>query len=93
MTKKQLTEQIAKDTGLKQWQVHNVVNSMIGKVRHSLKVGERVELRGLGTFEPVTRKPRVGRNPRKPENDVPIPERRAVKFKPSKFFHEEMNQQ
>ena len=35
-------------------------------------------------FEIKVRKPRIGRNPNKPENTVVIPERRVVKFKPGK---------
>ena len=44
----------------------------------------RIELRNFGVFEVKVRKARVGRNPNKPETDVPIPARSMVKFKAGK---------
>jgi nucleoid DNA-binding protein len=43
-----------------------------------------VELRNFGVFEVKLRKARVGRNPNRPEHDVPIPPRAVVKFKAGK---------
>ena len=47
-----------------------------------LKAGERLELRGLGSFMAITRKPRMARNPKTGEA-VKVPAKRALKFKPS----------
>jgi nucleoid DNA-binding protein len=47
-----------------------------------LKEGERLELRGLGSFMAITRKPRTARNPKTGEA-VKVPAKRALKFKPS----------
>jgi len=43
-----------------------------------------VELRNFGVFDVKIRKARVGRNPHKPETNVPIPARSMVKFKAGK---------
>jgi hypothetical protein len=47
-----------------------------------------LHLRNFGVFEVKVRKARIGRNPNKPETDVPIPERAVVKFKPGKEMRE-----
>jgi len=49
-----------------------------------------VELRNFGVFEVKVRKARVGRNPNKPETDVPIPARSMVKFKSGKEMRAEV---
>jgi nucleoid DNA-binding protein len=50
--------------------------------------GKTVELRNFGVFEVKVRKARIGRNPNRPETDVPIPRRAVVKFKPGKEMRE-----
>jgi hypothetical protein len=50
--------------------------------------GVTVELRNFGVFEVKVRKARIGRNPNRPETDVPIPSRTVVKFKPGKEMRE-----
>ena len=49
-----------------------------------------MELRNFGVFEVKIRKARVGRNPNKPEVDVPIPARSMVKFKAGKEMRAEV---
>ncbi len=49
-----------------------------------LAEGENVEFRNFGVFQCVYRKPRVGRNPRRPEETVQIPGRWVIRFKPGK---------
>jgi DNA-binding protein HU-beta/integration host factor subunit alpha len=56
----------------------------------SLAGGGKVELRNFGVFEVKVRKARVGRNPNKPETDVPIPARSMVKFKAGKDMRAEV---
>ena len=51
---------------------------------NSLSKGRNVELRNFGVLEVQVRKPRVGRNPTKPDRDVVIPKRAIVKFKAGK---------
>ena len=84
MTKRELVVRIAEETELSQQQVFAVVQKTLDYITDSLEKGENIEFRDFGVFEIKTRKPRIGRNPNKPENTVVIPERRVVKFKPGK---------
>ena len=84
MTKRELVVRIAEETGLSQQQVFGVVQRTLDMITESLVKGDTIEFRDFGVFEIKTRKPRIGRNPNKPENTVMIPERRVVKFKPGK---------
>ncbi|MEI6786886.1 MAG: HU family DNA-binding protein [bacterium] len=84
MTKRELVVRIAEETNLSQLEVFSVVQKTLDYITESLEKGENIEFRDFGVFEIKTRKPRIGRNPNKPENTVIIPERRVVKFKPGK---------
>jgi len=53
-------------------------------------LGVRLQDRNFGVFEVKVRKARVGRNPNKPETDVPIPARSMVKFKAGKEMRAEV---
>jgi len=84
MTKRELVVRIAGEVGLPQQQVFSVIQKTLDYITESLAKGENIEFRDFGVFEVKVRKPRIGRNPNKPENTVVIPERRVVKFKPGK---------
>lgn len=49
-----------------------------------LAQGGRIEIRGFGTFQVKTAKPRKGRNPKEPKKEYDIPARKVAKFKVSK---------
>jgi DNA-binding protein HU-beta len=59
------------------------VDALINAMRLALRSGEKVVLSGVGSFHVKMRKAKVGRNPRTGQT-VPIPPRRAVRFKSSK---------
>ena len=59
------------------------VAAMMNAMRLALRSGEKVVLAGVGSFHVKMRKAKVGRNPRTGQT-VPIPPRRAVRFKMSK---------
>ncbi len=84
LTKRDLVVRIANETGQIQHEVLDVVQRVLDYVIEALAKGQNVELRNFGVFEVKMRKARVGRNPNKPETDVPIPPRAVVKFKPGK---------
>ncbi|HSI82697.1 MAG: HU family DNA-binding protein [Candidatus Methylacidiphilales bacterium] len=84
LTKRDLVIRISNETGMVQQDVLNVVQRTLDYLTESLAEGQSVELRNFGVFEVKLRKARVGRNPNKPENDVPIPPRAVVKFKAGK---------
>ena len=56
----------------------------------NLKTNGHVELRGFGVFEIVERKGRKGRNPKKPSQEVWIPNRKTIKFKASRLLRDEL---
>lgn len=79
-TKKQLINQIAAKTGRHPNDVREVVQCFLDSVTESLSAGDRIEFRDFGVFEVVTRKQKVGRNPKLAHVAIVIPERQAVKF-------------
>lgn len=86
MTKRELAVRISKETGMIQEDVMAIIQKTLDYITEALIKGEHIEFRDFGVFEVCVRKPRIGRNPNKPENVVQIPERRVVKFKPGKMM-------
>ena len=86
LTKRELVVRISDETGLNQSQVFDVVQKTLDHITESLANGGKVEIRDFGVFQVKIRKPRVGRNPNRPEIDVPIPARAMVKFKAGKVM-------
>ncbi len=84
MTKRELSIRIANETGLTQIAVKEVIQKFLDYIVDSLIEGENVEFRNFGVFECVYRKPRVGRNPQRPQDTVQIPGRHVVRFKSGK---------
>ena len=84
LTKRDLVVRISNETGMVQQNVLNVIQRTLDHLVESLSRGQPVELRNFGVFEVKLRKARVGRNPNRPEHDVPIPSRAVVKFKAGK---------
>ena len=70
--------------------VRDIVQRTLDIISESLTHGRNVELRNFGVLEVQVRKPRVGRNPTQPENDVVIPKRAVVKFKAGKELKESL---
>ena len=54
------------------------------------RIGDRVVIRNFGTFQVKEVKPKVGRNPKNPDQDVPIPARSVVKFKVGKELKDQV---
>lgn len=88
MTKRDLVVRISGETGLTQEQVLDVIQKTLDYISEAVAKGQTVELRNFGVFEVKVRKARIGRNPNRPETDVPIPSRTVVKFKPGKEMRE-----
>ena len=90
LTKRDLVVRISEETGQIQTQVFDVVQKTLDYIAEALAKGDKVELRNFGVFDVKIRKARVGRNPNKPETDVPIPARAMVKFKAGKEMRAEV---
>jgi nucleoid DNA-binding protein len=88
MTKRDLVIKIARGSKLTQVEVFDVIQKTLDGITGELAAGRGVEFRNFGIFKIVDREPRVGRNPQKPEETVPIPERVVVKFTPGKVLKE-----
>jgi nucleoid DNA-binding protein len=81
LTKRDLAVLISDETGLIQIQAFDVVQKILDYIAAALANGDKVELRNFGIFNVRIIKPRVGRNPHKPEVDMVIPARATVKFR------------
>jgi len=66
------------------------VKLMIDHMAESLASGERIEIRGFGSFSLTRRPQRVGRNPKSGEQVV-VPEKRVPHFKPGKELRERVD--
>lgn len=86
VTKKELVDSIAEKLNLNQLDVRNVVEEFIRSIKSHMQAGDRIEIRDFGVFEIKIRKSRIGRNPKKPQNVVTIPERKVVHFKVGREF-------
>lgn len=83
MTKAGFTREIARVLEISQKEAQLVLEAILDSIIRALRSGDRVELRGFGTFETHTRASRVGRIPRT-QAKVDVPARRVPTFRPSK---------
>ena len=80
ITKKDLIDRIADETGQKRSEVRETVQRFLDEVIVELGKGNRLEFRDFGVFEIRERKPRIAQNPKTLER-VDVPAKRVVKFK------------
>jgi len=91
ITKSELIESLSqKQKHLSYRDVEFAVKSLIEQMAQSLARGERIEIRGFGSFSLHFRPPRVGRNPKTGES-VPLPGKYVPHFKPGKELRERVN--
>ncbi len=84
MTKAQLIEQMAKDSGISKAEAGEALNSLFDSIVEAIKKEDgRITLPGLGTFSKVHRKARQGVNPSTGEK-ITIEARDAIRFKTGK---------
>ena len=90
VTKAELVDMIAAQTGLTKIEVKAVVEGLINGILSSMSERRRIEIRGFGVFSVKSRKPRVARNPRTGAS-VELNSRFAPIFKASKDFIAEVD--
>lgn len=90
MTKTQLIDQIAKETGLTKKNVGEVVDAVFASMANSLAAGEAVQIAGFGNFAVKERAARAGRNPKTGET-IQIAASRAAAFSPAKALKDKLN--
>lgn len=91
MTKSELIEALArKQSQLAYRDVELAVKTMLEHMAHTLSSGERIEIRGFGSFSLHYRPPRMGRNPKTGES-VALGAKYVPHFKPGKELRERVN--
>ena len=91
MTKSELIFKITnKNSYLYNKDVYKIIDTLFNSVTKALKDGDRVELRGFGTFTTKLRNARIGRNPKTGE-PVAIPQKKMPFFKMGKSMKERIN--
>jgi integration host factor subunit beta len=91
MTKAELVDEVAQVVQLTKKQAETIVNIVFDSIVNSLRAGEKIELRGFGSFRLRSRKSRTGRNPKTGEK-VDVPSKKIPYFKPGKELKELINQ-
>ncbi len=92
MTKSELIQSLAAtQPQLDQLDVELAVKGLLERMSTALQAGERIEVRGFGSFSLHHRPARLGRNP-KTGVSVQVPDRRVPHFKPGKELRERVDQ-
>jgi DNA-binding protein HU-beta len=84
MIKNDLVNRVMRGAGVSRTTAVLAVEAIINALLQSLVRGDRIELRGFGVFEVKNRKRGIGRNPKRPKEEFPIPPGRTIRFKPGK---------
>ncbi|HEX3108431.1 MAG TPA: integration host factor subunit beta [Thermoanaerobaculia bacterium] len=90
MTKAELVDEVASIVQLTKKQAETIVNIVFDSIVDSLRNGQKIELRGFGSFRLRNRKSRTGRNPKTGEK-VEVPSKKIPYFKPGKELKELIN--
>jgi DNA-binding protein HU-beta/integration host factor subunit alpha len=87
VSKKELAIRISRELGksaANQQVCLQVIQRALDDIMDYLKEGRTIEFRNFGVFEVCERKARLGRNPKRPDEAVPIPAHKVVAFRPGK---------
>lgn len=91
MTKSELIEKLAiRQSTLSAKEVENAIKEMLEQMATTLETGDRIEIRGFGSFSLHYRAPRVGRNP-KTGTSVELDGKYVPHFKPGKELRERVD--
>src|SRR5579864_9118877 len=91
MTKADLIDEVSRLAELTRKDSEVIVEAIFDSVVRSLRAGDKIEIRGFGSFRTRQRKPRVGRNPKTGER-VEVPAKKIPFFKPSKELKDLVNE-
>ena len=90
VTKADLVEEVIRITELPRKESEIVVETVFESIIQALQTGEKIEIRGFGSFRTRQRRGRTGRNP-KTGAKVEVPPKRIPFFKPSKELKDFVN--
>ena len=91
MTKADIVNSVSEATGLTKVETEAVLEGVLQSIASGLRKGERIDIRGFGSFVVKKRKAREARNPATNEK-VNLQERYVPTFKVSKLLKKEVNQ-
>ena len=92
MTKAELVEEVSRVSDLTKKHSEVIVDTVFRSIIEALHRGEKIELRGFGSFRLRKREPRKGRNP-KTGDKVDVPPKKVPYFKPGKELKELINKE
>ena len=92
MTKAELIEEVSRVSNLTKKHSEIIVDTVFKSVINALPRGEKIELRGFGSFRIRQRESRKGRNPKTGEK-VDVPAKKVPYFKPGKELKELINRE
>jgi integration host factor subunit beta len=90
LTKADLIEEVLRVTELPRKESETIVETIFESIIESLQKGDKIEIRGFGSFRTRSRRGRVGRNPKTGEK-VEVPAKKIPFFKPSKELKDFVN--
>jgi integration host factor subunit beta len=90
MTKAELVEEVSRVSDLTKKHSEIIVDTVFKSIIDALHRGEKIELRGFGSFRLRQREPRKGRNP-KTGDKVDVPPKKVPYFKPGKELKDLLN--
>ncbi len=90
LTKADLIEEVLRITELPRKESETIVETIFDSIIQSLQQGQKIEIRGFGSFRTRERRGRVGRNP-KTGAKVEVPAKKIPFFKPSKELKDFVN--
>jgi integration host factor subunit beta len=91
MTKADLIEEVSRVVEMTRKDSEVIVEAIFDSIVRSLRGGDKIEIRGFGSFRTRQRKERIGRNP-KTGARVEVPPKRIPYFKPSKELKDLVNE-
>jgi len=83
LTKADLIEEVLRITELPRKESETIVETIFDSIIESLQNGDKIEIRGFGSFRTRQRRGRIGRNPKTGEK-VEAPQRRFLSSSPAK---------
>jgi integration host factor subunit beta len=90
LTKADLIEEVLRITELPRKESETIVETIFESIIDALQKGDKIEIRGFGSFRTRQRRGRVGRNPKTGEK-VEVPAKKIPFFKPSKELKDFVN--
>ncbi|MGB9467425.1 MAG: HU family DNA-binding protein [Candidatus Acidiferrum sp.] len=90
LTKADLIEEVLRITELPRKESETIVETIFDSIIESLQNGDKIEIRGFGSFRTRQRRGRMGRNPKTGEK-VEVPPKKIPFFKPSKELKDFVN--